>query len=71
VIQSLTPLSVFAQTLALINGTVAIGTILLRLCATRCGTLIVRKNDPSMSIADPTNSQNNNDESRVRLLDVN
>jgi hypothetical protein len=53
VIQSLTPLSIFAQTLALINGAVAIGTISLRVIATRCGRRIIKFDQIDNSISDP------------------
>jgi hypothetical protein len=48
VTQSQSSLSIFAQTLALINGAVGVGALLLRWLATRCGT---KKLSLSSSIA--------------------
>jgi hypothetical protein len=45
VIQSSSPLSIFAQTLALINGAIAVVTLLLRWYSTRCGTRRVNFRD--------------------------
>jgi hypothetical protein len=47
VIRAVTPLSIFAQTLALINGALGIGALVLKWIATKCGRHKVTRGHPS------------------------